>query len=251
MRRLTQIRSSGWFMMVLWLVLGAPLTYAQTSSSSHYQVNEVQFGTGGNVESTSNNYNAQSSLGSLGGGQSSSSSFTANAGFLTQNEPYLEMGVISGDIDLGLLSPTATRSGSGSFYVRTYTSGGYVIVNLGTPPTSEANHALTSKTTVGIPIIGTEEFGMNLVKNTNFCGAGCHLGDDPVPIPDATYATGTAATGYNTTGQFKFNQGDTIATAPNGNGQTNYTVSIIANISSITPAGRYTARADFAVVASY
>jgi hypothetical protein len=238
-------------MAVLWLVLGTPLVYAQQSSSSHYQVNEVQFGTGGNVESTSNSFNAQSSLGSLGGGQSSSSSFTANAGFLTQNEPYLEMGVITGDIDLGTLSPTATRSGSGSFYVRTYTSGGYVIVNLGTPPTSEANHVLASKTTLGVPIIGTEEFGMNLVKNTNFCGAGCDLGDDPEPIPDATYATGTAATGYDTAGQFKFNQGDTIATAPNGDGQTNYTVSIIANINSVTPAGAYAARADFAVVASY
>lgn len=251
MRLFTYIRPGVWLLAVVWFFAAIPLTYAQQSSSPSYQVNEVQFGSGGSVDSSSTNYKSQTSVGSLGGGRSSSANFSADSGFLTQNEPYLEMGVINASVDLGDLTPTATHSGAGSFYVRSYTSGGYSIINLGTPPVNASNNQLKAKTTLGAPIIGTEEFGMNLVKNVNFCGSGCNLGDNPVPVPDNTFATGVAATGYSTAGQFKFGVGDTIASAPNGDGQTNFTVSFIANINSVTPAGSYTTQADFAVIASY
>lgn len=251
MRRFNYLRSGFGLAVALCLLFAAPLAYAQQSSSSHYQVNEVQFGSGGNVDGSSTNYKSQTSVGSLGGGRSSSANFNADSGFLTQNEPYLEIGIISSLVDLGDLTPTTTGSGSGSFYVRAYTSSGYYVVNLGTPPKNATNNQLKAKTTVGVPITGTEEFGMNLVLNTNYCGTGCNLGSNPVPVPDSSFATGAAATGYNTSGQFKFGLGDTIASAPNGDGQTNFTVSFIANITNVTPAGSYTSQADFVVIASY
>ena len=92
---------------------------------------------------------------------------------------------------------------------------------------------------------------MNLVLNSNFCGIGCNLGANPAPVPNSTFADGAAATGYSTAGQFKYHAGDTIASAAKGNGQTNYTVSFIADIAGSTPAGTYTMAADLVVVASY
>lgn len=235
---------------IIMMLFSAVSVYAQ-SSSPNYRVNEVQFGSGGRVDGASANYKAQSSVGSLGGGRTSSNNYKAYPGFLTPNEPYLEVGVISGQVDLGTLSSTSTGIGAGSFYVRAYTSGGYSVIALGTPPKNASGVILKPKTTLASPIIGTEEFGMNLILNSNFCGAGCNLGANPSPVPDSTFANGAAATGYSTAGQFKYVQGDTIAIAPSGNGQTNYTASFIADINRVTAAGDYSMAADFVAVASY
>ena len=239
--------------IVLIQVIVAPsLVAAQsTTCSSNYCANETQFGSGGNVTGSSTNFKGQSSLGSLGGGQTSSANFTANAGFLTQNEPYLEVGVISGQVNLGNLVPSATGYGSGSFYVRAYTASGYTIQILGSPPKNAHGTSLKAKTTLGAPTPGTEEFGMNVVANPNFCGTSCTLGADPVPVPDSTFAFGAAATGYSTPGQFKYVSGNTIASAPKGNGQTNFTLSYIADITSVTEAGFYTMNQDLVIVASF
>lgn len=48
--------------VVLVLALQTPVI-AQTSSSSNYQVNEYQFGSGGELENSSTNFKAQTSLG--------------------------------------------------------------------------------------------------------------------------------------------------------------------------------------------
>ncbi len=219
------------------IMLFSTMTVFAQSSSANYRVNEVQFGSGGRVDGASANYKAQTSIGSLGGGKASSANYKAYPGFLTPNEPYLEMGVISGQVDLGTLSTTTTGRGSGSFYVRAYTSGGYSVITISAPPKNAAGNILKNKSTLAAPVVGTEEFGMNLVLNSNFCGAGCDLGANPSPVPDNTFANGAAATGYATAGQFKYVQGDTIASGSNGNGQTNFTASFIADITRVTAAG--------------
>ncbi|GAC1391585.1 MAG: hypothetical protein NVSMB46_04690 [Candidatus Saccharimonadales bacterium] len=231
------------------LVLPANV-FAQQASSPNYRVNEVQFGTGGN-NGTSASYQAQSSVGSLGSGSSSSTKFTSKNGFLTQNEEYLEINVISGSVDLGTLSTSSTSYGSGSFYVRSYTSSGYSVISLSQPPTNPSGNILKKKAVLGAPIAGTEEYGINVVSNPNVCGASCNVGADPVAVPSTAFANGAAAAGYNTSGQFKYNPGDTIASASNGNGQTNYTVSVEASITGVTPAGAYTTNQDLLVVTSY
>jgi hypothetical protein len=114
--------------------------------------------------------------------------------------------------------------------------------------TSGASHTLTAKTTLGAPSIGTEEFGINLVANT----APTSFGSNPSPQPDGTFATGQAATGYDTTNNFQYSQGAVIAESnANGWGLTNYTISFIANISVLTPAGAYSAAQDLVAVATY
>lgn len=212
---------------------------AQTSSSPSYRIEEAQFGTGGEVESCSGNqYCAQSSLGSLGVGASSSTNFDAQAGFLTENAPFLEMSVSATPVDLGLLDPSTTAFGSGTFSVRTYLSESYTVVTMSDPPTNNTAQ-LNPMTVPAAPSPGTEQFGINLVNN-----ATPNVGSDPVNQPDNTFADGEAATGYDTPDSFKYALGDVIArsAATAGNqavGLTDYTISYVANISPITEAGTY------------
>lgn len=232
------------------LALQAPVI-AQSSSSSNYQVNEYQFGSGGELENSSTNYKAQTNVGSLGVGRSSSTNYDMEAGFLTPNEPFLELFINSATVDLGTLDPSSTGTGSGTFWVRTYLSGAYIVQTMSQPLTSEGGAVIDAKGTLGAPSVGTEEFGINLVDNSS-----PDIGADPLNVPDNNFADGTVATGYNTPNQFKYGVGDIIAQAAAtvGNqavGRTDYTISYIANINSITEAGTYSMVHDIVVVATY
>jgi hypothetical protein len=232
------------------LCVQAPVL-AQTSSSNSYKVDEYQFGTGANNDLNSANYNANASVGSLGVGRSSSTNYDAEAGFITPNEPFLELFVNNSNIDLGNLDTSATGTGQGVFWVRTYLSSAYVVQTMSNPPTSEGGKILNAKSTLGAPIPGTEEFGINLVDNSS-----PNIGADPLNVPDNTYADGTINTGYNTPDQFKYGVGDIIAhsAATAGNqavGRTDYTISYIANVSTITPAGTYVMVHDIVVTGTY
>ncbi len=236
-----------------------PIGVSAQSSSTNYKVEEVFFGIGGELEATSPNYRAQQSAGSLGVGAASSANYRAQAGFLTDQTPFLEVVVSGSTVNLGNLSVASTAGGASqggtcncSFTVRTYLSNTYVVKTMSNPPTSENNVSLAPKTTLGAPIIGTEEFGINLVANTSPAS----FGVVPANQPDNSFADGQAASGYSTADQYKYVVGDTIARSPAtaGNqaiGQTNYTISYIANLSSLTRAGVYTMNQDLVAVPTY
>lgn len=237
-------------LVIALLAVQAPVL-AQSSSSNSYRVDEYQFGTGANNDLNSANYNANASVGSLGVGRSASTNYNTEAGFITPNEPFLELFVNNSTIDLGNLDTSATGSGQGVFWVRTYLSSAYVVQTMSNPPTSEGGHILAAKSTLGAPITGTEEFGINLVENTSPA-----IGANPLNVPDNTFADGTVNTGYNTPNQFKYGVGDIIAhaAATAGNqavGRTDYTISYIANVNAITPAGSYVMVHDIVVSATY
>ena len=237
---------------LMFLALLIPLRVLAQSSSNSYRVEEAYFGSGGGVDLNSSSFNAQGGLGALGVGGTSSANFDAEAGFLTSNEPYLEFVINTSSVDLGVLSTTSTGTGTASFYVRTYLSGTYSVVTLSQPPTSEGGSVLDAKTTQGVSQQGTEEFGINLVANT----APATFGANPANVPDDTFADGQAATGYQTANNFKYGVGDTVARSQatagrQAVGQTNYTISYIANVSSITAAGTYTMVHDLMTVATY
>ncbi len=96
---------------------------------------------------------------------------------------------------------------------------------------------------------GTEQFGINLVANTSPVS----FGANPVAQPDGdtSFTNGAASAGYNTTNQYKYVVGDTIANAPSGKGRTNFTVAYLANISSITEAGLYTMNHDMVATPTF
>lgn len=236
--------------VILLLAVSLPASvYAQ--SSTNYKVEETFFGTGGEVDMNSTNYNAHGSAGSLGVGSSSSDNFDAEAGFVTPNAPFLEMIVNTSSLDLGNLSASSTSSGSATFSVRSYLSSTYSVMTLSQAPTSEGGAQLDPMTSTAAAAAGTEQFGINLVDN-----ATPDVGAIPANVPDDSFADGEAASGYATADQFKYGVGDIIARSAKtaGNqavGRTNYTISYIANISGITPAGLYTMNHDLVVVATY
>lgn len=233
------------------ILLLTPLQVTAQSTSPNYMVDETFFGTGGEVDMSSPNFRGQGSAGSLGVGSSSSNNFDAESGFMTPDEPFLEMVINNTEVDLGLLSASATASNSTTFSIRTYMSNSYAVLTLSQPPTNESGTPLAGMTGAAAPTVGKEEFGMNLVANTN-----PSIGANPVNQPDSSFADGGAAAGYNVPNIFKYAVGDTIAAAPAnpGNpavGLTTYTISYIANISSITEAGLYSMAHELVAVATY
>lgn len=239
--------SAGLILLVS-LTITPAVAFAQYSSTN-YQTNEVFFGLGGDLDASSTNYQLQSALGLLGVGDVSSTNYRSFGGFLTPNEPFLELAIDSSSVSLGNLETTTTKTGTATFHVRAYTDSGYTVQTISQPPqipaTSETLEPLSS---ASASVIGTEQFGMNLVANTSPAS----FGANPSPQPDSSFATGQAASGYDTTNLYKYVVGDTIASTGNsGWGATIFTMAYIANISSITEAGEYVMVHDLVVVAIY
>jgi hypothetical protein len=243
-----------WLGALLSICLWPALAQAAQSQSTNYSVNEVQFGAGGQLNTSSPNYRAQTSLGSTASGLVKSPNYWAEAGYLTPNVPFLELRVDSANVDLGTLSSVSASTGMATFHVRAYVDSGYVVTSMNNPPVNENGGFLNASSTASASSAGTEQYGMNLVQNRTNCAtpAPANFGADPVQQPDNTYANGQAATGYNICGLFKYVKGDVIVgTSGNGWGQTDYTISYIANIAALTKAGAYKMTQDLVAVATY
>jgi len=214
-----------------------PFANAQQSSSSHYSVDEVFFGTGGELNACSTNYCSKQSAGETAAGRSSSTNYTAQTGFNTDRAPFISFNVTGGSTDLGVLSTGSTATATATFSVKTYLAGGYVVQTASDPPTNTLPNSptLANLTTPTAPAAGTEQFGMNLVANTS----PTTFGSNPIQVPDSTFSFGSAAAGYNTANLFKYVKNDTVAASTKSSGETDYTISYIFNISNITAAGEY------------
>jgi len=219
---------------------------AQASSSTNYQVNEVQFGSGSSLDDCSASYCAKTSAGDLTVGSTGSNSYKAQAGFNTTDIPVLEVSVVNGgSTDLGVLDPSTTGKLSAVIKVRNYLSNGYAMYIAGSSP-KYSSHALTPMATAAASSPGTEQFGINFVANSS-----PSVGAAPVQIPDSTFSYGTVSAGYNTANQFKYVDGDIVATSSTESGETDYTLSMILNISQVTPAGRYEGAMSAVVAATF
>lgn len=210
-------------------------TVIAQSSSTNYSVEESSFSSGSGTGASAS-FSAQGSAGDLAVGSAFSTNYGAYAGPISPNEEYLEMVVTPASIDLGTLSPSTTATGTANFYVRSYLNSSYTVVTASAPPTNEGGDTLAPMTSTGLPTLGVEQFGINLVNN-----ATPDIGSDPAWQPDSNFANGEAASGYDVVDQFRYNQGEVIAQS-GGNpawGQTNYTISYSANVSGITEAGLY------------
>lgn len=233
------------FLIVNLLVL--PIT-ASSISSTNYEILEDYFSSGGNVESSSSSYMTRDSIGNIGVGSKNASGtdYRNQSGPITTNFPSLSFSVNTPSVNLGALSTSATATGTATFSVLNYTSYGYIVVINGNTPTSGAN-SLDGLSSQAASSTGTEQFGINLVANTS----PATFGADPSQVPSNSFSFGSAASGYDTTNLYKYVSGNTIAQATQSSGQTDYTISYIANISSSTPAGQYTTTQNLVVVGTY
>lgn len=248
------------FTVVLGLLMGmSPQLYAQSSSNS-YRVEETFFGTGGEVDSVGNQFRANTSVGNIGVGESTSNAYDVYAGFVTPAEPFLEMVVMDATVDLGIFDPANYSYGAAqggtcncSFYVRTYLSSEYNVITVSQPPTSENGDVLNAKTVKGVPSSDpdVEEFGINVVENTS-----PNFGKDLSNLPDNSFADGEIHDNYNDPGEFMYGVGDIIARSQATAGRqavgvTEYTISYIAKPNNLTPAGLYRMNHDLVVIATY
>lgn len=222
------------FLMAICLISPAVVLAAQ-SSSSNYQVNEVFFGSGSELNACSGNYCSKQSAGELVTGGTSSGGYQAVGGFNTNREPYLEFIVSNTNQNVGELKPGQTKTANSTFSVKTYLSSGYVVTTESDPPTN-GNHSLSSPSIPTSSNLGTEQFAMNLVANT-FPSS---FGANPVQVPDNSYAYGQVTNDYNTPNQYKYTKGDIVAFSNSSSSTTNYTVSYIFNVSNVSPGGTYT-----------
>jgi hypothetical protein len=212
------------------------LAYANQASSANYGVDEVFMGAGGELNACSATYCAKQSAGEIAAGNTAGNLFRAQAGFNTDRYPYLAFSVASSTADLGTLSTAGTAYTTGTFAVKTYLANGYVVQLASDPPTNiTGGHQLAGMTSPDTPSVGDEQFGINLVANTN----PATFGAPPVQVPDNTFSFGTVASDYGTPDNYKYVKGDTIASSATSTGETDYTISFIYNISSLTPDGTY------------
>lgn len=237
-------------MVITVLVFMSPVkAFAQVPSSSNYQVPESTFSTGSEIDANSASYNARATAGVLAIGLGESTNYSARPGFVTPDEEFLEFVVQTASVDLGTLSTSTTGSGTANFYVRSYINGSYVVYTLSTAPSSEGGATLNPLVAATTSTVGTEQFGINLVDN-----ASPNIGVDPTPNPSTQFANGEASTGYETVDNYKYLVGDVIARSGAVGpawGRTDFTISYIANISSITEAGTYTMDHDIVVTATF
>lgn len=228
------------------VIAGAGTAFAQSSSSSHYQITETQFGSGSSAQTCSASYCSRTSIGDLTAGQSKSVGGTASFGSITPDEPSLEVIVQPGISDLGNLTAEETASKTTVVKVRSYLSNGYMMQIVGDPP-KVAGHTLSAITSDNVSSTpGVEQFGINLTANSS-----PSIGALPVQVPDAQTSFGVVNSGYSTPNKFKYINGDVVAHSATESGQTEYTISTIVNISNQTPAGHYTGDFSAVVIPSY
>jgi hypothetical protein len=218
----------------LMLVTGSPLALAQHTSNS-YLIDEYFFGPGGTLDSTSDSYTIRASVGDIGVGNTLGTLFQLYSGYTTTDVPYLEMVVTPATINLGLMSVSAPATGEATFYVRTYLASGYAVTTFPDPPVN-GNYHIANLATPTASSPGTEQFGINLVANTQ----PVEFGADPVQQPDENFGFGSAAANYDDPNLFTYNNGDTIAGSDSSSGTTVYTISYMMNVGELTPGGVYT-----------
>lgn len=223
------------------VVCGAGTALATTSTSTHYQVTETQFGAGSTQQACSSQYCARASIGDMtSSSASASANYTASFDPPITGEPLLEVIVDPGESNLGTLTTEKTATKTTIVRVRNYLSDGYTLQIVGNPP-KYGSHTLAAPAAPIAAARGTEQFAINAAANTI-----PQVGASPVQVPSSQTSFGVVEDNYRTPNIFKYTSGDIIARSLSTSGRTDYTISMIVNVSNATPAGHYTG--DFSAI---
>ena len=222
----------------------SPKVFAVTSTSPNFQLDESSIGTGGLLNSESDSFRIFESTGDLGVGESSSTNFNIQAGSQTSPDPVLSVSVDNFDVDFTTFSPTEASTGEATFTVRNYTSWGYVVQIFGQPPKNDAYEIAAIDDVPTASQIGLEQFGINLVANTDpeSIGANPDNGD---------FGFGQAELNFDESDKYYYTSGSIIASAPRSSGETQYTISYLVNVAGLTPGGQYSSNQTIVVTGTY
>lgn len=217
------------FIIFIFLLFLPALACGEMSSSS-YKIPTDSLNVGG-TRQTSDNFYSTESVGEVGTGELESANYITDAGFLATvgNEEVLTFNITDSSADLGTLSQNLVKYDTAAFTAATTSQEGYVIEFFGDSLGFESN-TLDPLTVAAGSSPGNEQFGFNLVENSN-----------PTVGSDPSGGNGQAASGYNTPDSYKFSSGDIIAQSSQPSVYTTYTASFIGNISGLSDAGNYSA----------
>ena len=212
-------------------------------NSTHYHLDESVVGGGGLVQSSSPSFQSREAISDAAVGDSSSTNFTIDSGNITPAYPALIFGITNSNATFNDFSPAAAATATSTFEVSNYTSYGYAVQIIGSPP-EFGPHTIAAMTSNDVSRPGTSQFGINLVHNTS----PTNFGADP---DHGQFGVGSAATNYNTANSFRYVEGETIASAPKSSGVTTYTISYLVNVTSVTPGGSYTSNQELICTGTY
>lgn len=242
-----------------WLVIFVALVFSLAfsarseaeyiSQSDNYQLDEGIIGSNNILDSSSTNYKAIGSLGGGAVGESSSTNFQTQGGGQTSPDPNLSLIVNTSPTNFGNFSPISPSTATATFSVINYTSYGYSVYIVGDTPSNNGYSlpAMTAdvSTSDAESIVGTEQFGINLVANTD-PSVGQNLNNG-----SPQFGFGQVSSNYNNPNHFYYESGTEIARALKSSGQTTYTISYLVNVEALTPGGAYTASQSLIVVGTY
>lgn len=216
--------------------------HAELQSNS-YRFEESTLGSGGLMQSSSANYSATDAVGDVAIGTAASTNYQVQAGSKTSPDPTLSVSIDSAGANFGSFSSTASSTATATFSVSNYTSYGYVVQVTGNAPRN-GSHTITALPTETSPVVGTKQFGMNLVANTSPTSVGAN--------PDqGEFGKGVASPNYSTPNQYRFVSGETIASAPSTSGVTKFTITYMANVDALTHGGQYQTDQVLVVTGTY
>jgi hypothetical protein len=149
---------------------------------------------------------------------------------------------ISGNtVNLGAGSTVATAKGTSVLGASTNGNGGYTISVNGSTLTSGSD-TITALASGGVSTTNTKQFGLNLA------------GANTTPVVGAAKSgsgTAAASTNYGTNNTFRFATGEPVATVAGPTNANTFTVSYIANIDGLTPAGVYASNLTYIATANF
>lgn len=229
--------------LILCAFIFAPGAYAETLQSNNFKLDESSIGTSNPIGQASSNFTLNSATGDIGVGNAASSNFQIDAGSKTNADPVLSFSVNSALTNFGVFSASTPTVATTTFSVTDYSSYGYTVQLVGAPPSNGA-HTITPLTTAAQSQFGTEQFGINLVANTQPRSVGAN--------PDnGQFGFGSVDDNYSTSNYYRYVSGDVIAKSLKSTGVTNYTISYLVNVAGLTPGGQYKTNQTLIVLGTY
>lgn len=231
------------FILAYCAIFEVVVVRAESLQSQSYRLDESTVGSGGLDQSDSASYQVSNASGDLTIGNAASAGYQIEAGSKTSPDPALAFSVNSFSANFGSFSSTEPSVSTATFSVSNYTSYGYAVQVIGNPP-SNGEHVIDAMETTGDSQTGTEQFGINLVANTLPVSFGAN--------PDnGQFGFGSVASNYSTSNKYRYVSGETIALASKSSGVTNYTISYLINVETLTPGGQYASDQTLVVTGTY
>lgn len=229
-----------YFWMLVGLAFICPIFVYGAMSSSNYQIFADGFLFAGDSDLNSTNYMIVAGGGEIGMGLSDSTNYSLRSGTpAIDREPAIGITVAADTVDLGVLSASTTSFNTNIIQAFSNSHGGYILKVHGQPLTYGTEIIKEIGAVAQPSVVGTEQFGINLVANTI-----------PAVGANPTLRSAVLDSDYGTTNKFAFTDNDTVATSTKPSIDS-FTVSYIANISAGTAAGLYQTRVVFTLTSNF